>query len=160
VDAKVEEGKMGQGGYVGGPSPLAQGTFVHADKGLRVVGYLIDVLPAILLGLFALIPVIGAVIAGLFLTPYWLLRDIGGASIGKLVLKSRVVRSDGPPASAGARVLRNVPIAIAPALLIIPVLGYILAPIGSILVLIEAIMLLTQGDRIGDKLAGTTVVKK
>ena len=47
-----------------------------ADKGTRVAGYLIDVLPAIFLGLFGLIPFLGPIIAGLLLTPYWLFRDV------------------------------------------------------------------------------------
>lgn len=151
---------MGQSAYVGGPSSVPEAALVHADKGIRVAGYLIDCIPAILLSLFIFIPIIGAVIAGLLLTPYWLLRDIGGASLGKMVLKLRVVRSDGQPSSVGSRVIRNIPIAIGPAMLIIPMIGYVLSPIGSILILIEMIMLLTQGDRMGDRLAGTTVVRR
>lgn len=132
-----------------------------ADKGIRVVGYLIDVLPAILIGLLGLIPVVGGVLAGLFLTPYWLLRDIGGASLGKVVLGMAVMQKDGGPARPGARIVRNIPLAIGPLLLIIPLLGYILAPpVSFIVLIIEAIMLLTQGERLGDKLAGTVVVKK
>jgi hypothetical protein len=58
--------------------------FVAADKWLRVAGYFIDVVPALILSLVSLIPFIGLIFAGILLTPYWLLRDITGASLGKL----------------------------------------------------------------------------
>ena len=51
--------------------------------------------------------------------------------------------------------------AIGPAFLIIPFLGYFLGPAtAGIAVLVERIMLLTQGERVGDRIAGTTVIKK
>lgn len=132
-----------------------------ADKGVRVAGYLIDVLPAIVLGLFGLIPIIGPIIAGLLLAPYWLLRDITGSSLGKLILQTKVVGKDGQNASVGARIFRNLPLAIGPAFLVIPFAGYFLGPaIAGIIVITEAIMLLTQDERLGDRLAKTRVVKK
>lgn len=134
---------------------------MQADKGVRVAGYLIDVLPAIMIGLFGLIPYVGNIFAGLLLTPYWLLRDITGASLGKLLLGTTVVRKDGQPATVGARVLRNLPLAIGPAFLIIPLLGYLVGPpIAGLMVLIEGILVLTQGERLGDRMAGTAVMKK
>lgn len=137
------------------------GALVIADKGTRVVGYLIDVLPPIILTPFGLIPIAGAMIIGVCLAPYWLLRDVTGNSLGKIVLKTRVVMGNGEEASVGARIIRNIPLAIGPAFLIIPILGYVLAPsISFIVILIEGIMTLTQGERLGDRLAGTAVVKK
>ncbi len=134
---------------------------VVADKWLRVAGYLIDVVPAVILGLVALIPVVGIIIAGLLLTPYWLLRDVGGASLGKVLLGMRIVMQDGQPASTGARVLRNLTLIPAPLCMIIPLIGYILViPVASVVILVEGIMLLSQGSRLGDKLAGTVVVRK
>ena len=134
---------------------------MQADKGVRAVGYLIDVLPAIVIGLFALIPFIGIIIAGFLLAPYWLLRDIAGASLGKFLLGTAVVRKDGQTASVGARILRNLPLAIGPAFLIIPVLGYFLGPpIAGLIILIEGILILAQGERLGDRIAGTMVMKK
>jgi len=119
------------------------------------------VVPAVFLGFFALIPIAGPVIAGLLLTPYWLLRDVFGVSLGKLALGMRIVRLNGQPASAAPRILRNVPLMVGPACLIIPVLGYILAPpVAGIAVLVEGVLVLTQGSRLGDRLAGTVVVKK
>jgi len=141
--------------------PELEAAQVAADKGIRVAGYLIDVLPAIVLGLFALIPIMSPIMAGLLLAPYWLLRDITGSSLGKLILRTMVVRKDGQPASTGARILRNIPLALGPAFLIIPFLGYFLGPAtAGVTMLVEAIMLLSQGERVGDRIAGTTVVKK
>ena len=132
-----------------------------ASRGIRAAGYLIDVIPACILGLFGMIPIIGVIIAGLLLLPYWLLRDITGRSLAKMLLGLEVVKKDGSPASMGARILRNLPIAIGPAFLIIPLLGYFIAPIVAVpLMLTEMIMLLTQGYRLGDRLAGTTVVRR
>ncbi len=131
------------------------------DRGTRTAGYLIDVIPAIILGLFALIPIIGPMIAGLLLAPYWLLRDVTGASFGKRLLGMRITMRDGQPTRVGARIVRNIPLAIGPALLIIPLLGYVIGPpTAGIITLAEAVLLWTGGERLGDKLAGTAVVKK
>jgi uncharacterized RDD family membrane protein YckC len=133
---------------------------VGASKGERAAAYIIDVIPAALAGLmFGWIPFVGAMIAGFILAPYWLLRDITGASIGKLVLGLRVVAKDNQEASIGKRVLRNLPLAIGPALLVIPIVGYIVAPFVALPIsLVEIILLFSQGERLGDKLAGTSVV--
>ncbi len=145
-----------------GPGPGAGALApAWAAKGTRAAGYLIDLLPAFLLVLFALIPFVGSVIAGLLLTPYWLFRDVAGASPGKLLLGTKIVGPGGQPTPTSARIIRNVPLAIGPFLLIIPLLGYVLAPVaGGIVILVETILIITQGERLGDKLAGTRVVKK
>jgi uncharacterized RDD family membrane protein YckC len=132
------------------------------DVGLRVGAYLIDVIPAILAGLaVGWIPIVGAVMLGFILFAYWLLRDITGSSIGKLVLGLRVVKKDGSPSGIKERILRNLPIAAGPGLLIIPLAGYAIAPpMAGILILTESVLLLAKNERLGDMLAGTTVVKK
>src|SRR5690348_17102300 len=111
-------------------APVSKGhqevVVVPADKWLRVAGYFIDVVPALILGLVALIPIVGLIFAGLLLAPYWLLRDITGASLGKLVLGMRVVGQNGQPASKGALMARNLPLIAAPVCMMIPVLGYFL----------------------------------
>ena len=57
--------------------------------------------------------------------------------------------------------MRNLPLAIGQAFLIIPVLGYFLGPpIAGLIILIEGILILTQGERLGDRMAGTMVMKK
>lgn len=90
--------------------PMPGTTPVPADKWLRVAAYLLDVIPAIILGLVSLIPIVGLIFAGLLLGPYWLLRDIKAASLGKLLLGLRVTNLTGERASVGARILRNLPL--------------------------------------------------
>ena len=132
------------------------------DVGLRAGAYLIDVIPAILAGIaVGWIPIVGAVMLGFILLAYWLLRDITGSSLGKLVLGLRVVKKDGSPSGAKERILRNLPIAAGPCLLIIPLAGYAIAPpIAGILIVTEAVLLLAKKERMGDMLAGTTVIKR
>lgn len=132
------------------------------DVGLRIAAYLLDVIPAMIVGLaVGWIPIIGAILAGLILLTYWLLRDITGSSIGKRIVGLRVVRMDGSPSGAKGRILRNLPIAIGPGLLVIPLAGYALAPpVAGILILTEFVLLATKKQRLGDMLAGTTVVRK
>jgi uncharacterized RDD family membrane protein YckC len=129
---------------------------------MRIGGYLIDVIPTVLMGLvLGWIPIIGAVILGFVLLAYWLLRDITGASLGKLVLGLVVVKKDGTPSGTKERILRNLPLAIGPAMLIIPLAGYVIAPsVAGIIVLTEIVLLLAKQERLGDMLAGTTVIKK
>lgn len=142
-------------------SAASTGSQVAVNNWIRVAGYLIDVLPTLLVVVFAWIPIAGLIFAGLILIPYWLLRDITGASLGKLLLGLKVVARDGQPASTGARMLRNLPLILAPTCMLIPLLGYVFAgPLALIVILVEGIMLLTQGVRLGDRLAGTTVVRK
>ena len=133
-----------------------------AATGERAGAYIIDVLPAFAVGLvFGWIPLVGAIIAGFFLGAYWLLRDVAGASLGKMLLGLRVARTDGSEATVGQRILRNLPLSIGPSLLIIPLLGYALGPFVSLAIfVVEIVLVLTQGERMGDKLASTVVVRR
>jgi uncharacterized RDD family membrane protein YckC len=147
-----------------GPSPQNSyptiATLTEADLGTRFLGLLIDGLIAIPLMIMAVIPVVGIVGAPL-LTLYMLLRDyfFGGQSIGKKVMKERVVRVDGSPFTVGHSVLRN--IVYAPMLLyMIPFIGMpISAPLMSLLGIAEIICVCTTKRRIGDFLAETQVVR-
>jgi len=145
--------------YIGEPRSL-----IPADNlgGLRAAGYLLDLIPGGVLALLVgWIPVLGLILAGLLLTPYWLLRDVTGRSPGKLLLGLQVANIEGGPAPVGARILRNLPIAAGPMMMIIPVLGYVLAPIVSVpLMLTEMILTLSSGQRLGDRIAHTIVVRK
>ena len=129
--------------------------------GPRIAAYLIDVIPAVVVGAAAgWIPIAGRAIAGFLLLAYWLLRDVTGSSLGKAVIGLQVVEDDGSPSAAMARILRNVPIAIGPATMLVPSAGYATAlPIAGILILAEAVFLLAMKERLGDMLAGTRVVK-
>jgi uncharacterized RDD family membrane protein YckC len=134
----------------------------RASVGERAGSYLIDLIPAFLMGAaLGWIPIIGAILLGFVLGAYWLFRDVLGASLGKLLLGLRIDGPGGDSAGIGRRVLRNLPIAFGPALLVIPVFGYVIAPtVAFLIILTEVIMLATQKERLGDRLAGTTVVRR
>ncbi len=129
-----------------------------ASQGSRVLAWIIDVIPALVLGIVVgWVPILG----GIVLVAYWLLRDITSASLGKLALGLRVVAKNGTPAEQGARVLRNLPLAIGPAFMIIPLAGLALGPVIALIVnFIEGVFVLAQGERLGDKIAGTMVVRR
>ncbi len=142
------------------PPASAPGTPVKADLGKRFVAAIID---GVIAGVVGVIPVVG----GLVGAAYMLLRDgldldfMKGRSIGKTVMKLRLIRMDGQPMDIGTSVKRNIPFAIGPLIMVIPVLGWIIGPIVAMIIgLIEAILVLTDGDgrRMGDKLAETMVV--
>lgn len=131
-----------------------------ASVNIRAAGYVIDVVPAVLMAVaVGWIPIFGAMIAGVLLGTYWLFKDVAGASLGKLILGTRVTRSDGTRAGIARRLARNVPLAFGPSLLLIPFIGYGLGPFASFLLFVTEIFVLAfTGQRIGDRLAGTTVM--
>jgi uncharacterized RDD family membrane protein YckC len=123
----------------------------------RVPAFLIDMVPAglvqaLLMVLFIMHPLMQKQIHGnqvmarnLFITAiamiFMVFRDVfGGRSIGKRIMKLRVVPTgEGQEtASAGALILRNIFVIIWP---------------------IEALLLLSGKDRLGDKVAKTRVVE-
>jgi uncharacterized RDD family membrane protein YckC len=127
----------------------------------RIVAYLIDVIPMLLLALIHLLPIFGWMFYGLLHACYWLFRDINGASLGKVVMGSFVASENGTPASTQQRVLRNVTLALPGIVGIIPLFGIFLEA-GLALVIFggEAILLLTTGCRLGDRIAGTMVFRR
>ena len=155
-------GAVVRGGVCSGCGTRAFQLPVPADPSQRFWAYLIDLIPAVaVVLLFGWIPIIGAMIAGAILFVYWLLRDVTGASIGKRMLGLRVVGRDGTPSGVGGRILRNLPFAIGPGLLVVPLAGYVIAPpTAGLLVLLEAVLVATGKERIGDRLARTNAVKK
>src|SRR4051812_32141525 len=99
-------------------SPMPAGAFpaaIPVDVGSRCGAYLIDVIPAVMVA-FALgwIPILGAVLDGFVLLAYWLLRDINGASLGKLALGLKVVKKDGSESGTRERLLRNLTLCVGP----------------------------------------------
>ena len=138
-----------------------------AELSKRFLAMLID---CVLTMVVAWVPVIGGLVGG----AYMLLRDgleldfMDQRSIGKKVMKLRPIRLDGQPMDMATSVKRNWPFAIGllgSVLVVIPVIGWValllLAVIGMIVTIIEAIMVLTdaEGRRMGDKLAETMVVE-
>lgn len=155
------------------PSPEATSTFdttsleapvavsqTKADTGKRILAAIID---GLICGVVGLIPIAGG-IAG---AAYMLVRDgleldfMNGRSIGKNVMGIRPIQLDGSAMDIGASVKRNIPFAIAPIIMIIPILGWLLAPfVGLLIGVVELVLVLTDADgrRMGDKFAGTMVV--
>lgn len=129
-----------------------------ASTGLRALAYIIDCLCTLILAPLVIVPVIGQILVGLLLVCYWLLRDVAGASPGKLILKMQVVNNSGDQSQVAPRILRNLPFAIAPLLFCIPFVGILMGvPVAIVMVLLEATMLLVTGNRVGDLLGGTSV---
>jgi uncharacterized RDD family membrane protein YckC len=159
------------GSAVPAPAPAAG----KADLAKRFLAFLIDVIPAIIVGvIFGLIPFIGGPIAGILVGGWWLVRDgldldfADKRSLGKKLMKLRPVRLDGQPMDINTSIKRNIPIAIycvGYLLWVVPVLGHIASlpifAIGGIINLIEAVLVATdaEGRRWGDKMAGTKVIE-
>lgn len=55
---------------------------------------------------------------------------------------------------------KTLPLVVAPFCMMIPFVGYLFTPIALILIVVEAIMLFSQKSRLGDRMAGTMVIKK
>ena len=75
---------------------------------LRFLGYLIDLVPTVSVSvpLFWL-PIWCGRIVGVAVLGWWLLRDVGGASLGKRLLHLRVVDAGGGPASTILFIIRR-----------------------------------------------------
>ncbi len=132
-----------------------------ADLGKRIIAVIID---GVIAGVTGFIPVIG----GLAGAAYMLIRDglevdfMDQRSLGKKVMKLRPVRVDGQPMDLMTSVKRNIPFAIGPLIMIIPILGWIIGPIVAMIIgIIEIILVLTddEGRRLGDRFAGTRVIE-
>jgi uncharacterized RDD family membrane protein YckC len=131
-----------------------------ANTSQRLVAGLIDVAP--LLVATAIIGVFGGsygvsltatrTIAGLGL----LLKDVTGASPGKWLAGVRVTDRDGGPAGRGRKILRNITIAGAPLLLGVPYIGVL----GMAVCVGDMALVLANRERLGDRLAGTAVVRR
>jgi uncharacterized RDD family membrane protein YckC len=141
---------------------------MKADPILRLGSWLIDGLTlmviAIPLIVVGLIPFIGWIILWLgipvVLVSYHLLRDIKGQSPGKYLLGMKVIGKDGREAPNQSRVMRNLLFAIPPVFFILPFIGHFIGGLLMfVIVLTECITLLATGERIGDKIANTVVVK-
>ncbi|MFL6375624.1 MAG: RDD family protein [Pyrinomonadaceae bacterium] len=142
--------------------PSAQASYPGGDflLGPRLGALLIDGLCAIPLTFLAVIPFLG-IIGAPILCAYWVSRDafFGGQSIGKKVVGLKVIKPDGSPFLWADSVKRNI-IYFALLVLMIPLYGlafngFLSGPLG----LVELIMVVTGGQRIGDRMGGTYVVR-
>lgn len=132
-----------------------------ADLGKRIIAALID---GVIAGVAGFIPVIG----GLAGAAYMLVRDgleidfMDQRSLGKKVMKLRPVRIDGQPMDLVTSVKRNIPFAIGPLIMVVPILGWVIGPIVALVIgIVEIILVVTddEGRRMGDRLAETKVIE-
>jgi uncharacterized RDD family membrane protein YckC len=126
-----------------------------ADLTARAIAGFVDCL--LVIGLSRLPDVIGFLAA----SGYILMRDslLGGRSLGKKAVGLRVSAIDdrGQAAYAKDSIIRNIPLAAAYGLFMIPYAGWILGPLALGVEWLTA-MGDEKGMRIGDLLAGTCVV--
>jgi len=127
---------------------------IKADLGIRFLAALIDGTLCIVL---FIVPILGWIIG----TLYILFRDglLGGGSLGKKILGLKVLHLEkNQNANFLDSILRNLPLAAAYILILIPVIGWIIAPI---IVIAESLFVLSDemGNRFGDRLANTQVVE-
>ncbi len=142
------------------PAPIAV-LPERENLGRRILAYLIDLLPCLVLSVLHFLPILGWMMFGLITGCYWLLRDINGASLGKSFTGSIVLSADGSPSTTSQRIIRNAPIAFAVFLEMIPFAGILFWFIGLLIVVpVELLLVLVGGRRLGDVLAGTNVFHK
>ncbi len=145
------------------PPPPAQSITPSgkADLGKRIIAAIID---GLISGVLGLIPVAG----GLVGAAYMLVRDgldiefMNMQSLGKKVMKLRAIRVDGQPMDLASSVKRNIPFAIGPIIMIVPILGWIIGPLVALIIgIIEIVLVLTddEGRRMGDRFAETKVIE-
>lgn len=137
------------------PAPV----FERARPVERFVAYVLDLVPMIALEMIPL------GFPQLLASGYILLRDalFQGQSVGKKLLRIRVVTiADARGGSVRESILRNFPLALGFLLPIIPIVGHLLGAGFALFVFVtEAIAIVTdkRGRRLGDKMAGTIVVR-
>lgn len=90
-------------------------------------------------------------------------RGMQGQSIGKRLMRIRVVDENGNPPRLKASVIRNIPVGIVTLLMVIPVWGWILSflvgvPFG--LIELSLIARAKGHQRLGDVMAETHVIRK
>lgn len=148
------------------PQPAAGAE--RADLAKRGVAALIDGVIASVLTWA--IPGIGGLVGG----AYILLRDgfdfefMQGRSVGKTVMKLRVVRQDGQPMDLTTSAMRNWTLSLGlliSVLILIPFLGWLgalaLSLIAPLITVIEVALVLMdpEGRRFGDRTGGTKVIE-
>ena len=148
------------------PPPAPSAATGKPDLMTRFLAFFID---AVIVSVVGLVPFLGTLVG----IAYALLRDglhfefMDGRSIGKKLMKLKVVRHDGSAMDMQTSARRNWPLAVgslAQGLLILPVIGWVLFPFaviaGALLALFEAYRVYSapDGRRWGDTLAGTMVV--
>lgn len=165
------------------PAPLSR---IKATNFERFAAAFVDgtmLLPVYVAVMFATngIPYLGTAIVSLVGAGWWLLRDATGLSIGKKTFSLEVISKNGAAASRNQLIKRNYTLAAAMIFGGIPMTGLlnggfvtskiiweigvlgvvpIVGKFGGFVSLVEGAWLLFRGERYGDRLANTAVVKK
>jgi uncharacterized RDD family membrane protein YckC len=134
----------------------------RAEAGKRIAAALVDGVPAYLV---AFIPYLGGLISAAYLA----LRDglpsngIQGQSLGKRLFGLKAVRMPGGEScDYTTSVLRNLPFVVPALIMIRPGMGWVLGSLIWIAVFaVETLLVIAdeKGERLGDRLAKTTVVE-
>jgi len=130
--------------------------YAKADIATRFIAALID---GVIQWVVSFIPFIGALIGA----AYMLVKDglFEGQSLGKKVMKLQVVELSGKKADFMVSIKRNAIFAIPSLIAIIPIIGWIIGGILSLIVaIIEIVTVLNdpKGRRMGDKWANSQVI--
>src|SRR5262245_41653013 len=108
------------------PTDLAGRNLVMAKASRRIVAFLIDSVPALViasvLNAFPPLNLFAAAACG----GWFLLRDVKGASIGKRIMGLEVLSKSGQRASTGQLIGRNIPFALPCIALVIPAIGFLI----------------------------------
>jgi uncharacterized RDD family membrane protein YckC len=131
-----------------------------ASRGRRFVGLMIDEVLTWPFGFLLVIPILGQEVLAFVVLVFWFLRDMNGKSLGKALAGTSIVNHLGAPATARQRFVRNIPFALPILLLFVPLTGVPVAYFfQGIAFMAEAGAVIFTGERLGDKLAGTIVIK-
>ncbi len=139
-----------------GALPRTKATMLDRFAGAFIDGIILVPIYFVLGFALAFMPMLAGLVTGLVGAAWWLLRDAKGVSIGKKVMNLEVISKDGSPATQDQLMKRNFTLAGGMAISGIPVVGLA----GSAINLVECILLLAKGERYGDTMANTMVVKK
>lgn len=147
----------------GEPKPVVDVSSTgKADLTKRFLAILIDGMLAGIVGW--IIPVVG----GLIGAAYMLVRDgldfdfMPNRSLGKKLMGLRPICMDGSPVDVSVSVKRNVIFAVPMVMMILPVIGWVLMPLVSLVIgIVEIVLVLNSDDgrRWGDKFAETKVIE-
>jgi len=137
-----------------------------ADLFPRFIAALID---GVIGWVFVVIPIVGPIISSLYILlkdalPYQILKEDKwkNKSLGKDIMDLEVNYNQGDLVDTTISAKRNIPLTIGSFIAIIPVLGWVIGPIvGLIFAIIELILIFSDNNRqrLGDRWAGTTVIK-
>lgn len=125
----------------------------------RIIARLVDILVAWALTL--IVPPVGVLAGILYLAVADGLQK--GQSLGKMVFGLEVLSKEGVPCDLRSSLYRNLPFSSALLFAAVPFIGWILLVVAGIPILLIELWLVIvdeNGERLGDRVAGTTVVER